>query len=125
MPTSRLNRIVLSALALSLGVGGLTLTANTLSAAPADKSAPPTVGNGMKGVAAAHPLTEDEKIVHVLNRLGFGPRPGDVQKVKAMGLARYIDAQLTPERIEDSAVDKQLAGYTQLQLSSDQLAEEY
>ncbi len=47
------------------------------------------------------------------------------QKVKAMGLSRYIDLQLHPERIDDSAVDRQLASYAQLQLSSEQLAEEY
>ena len=125
MPTARLNRIALSALALSLGAGGITLTANTLSAAPVKKTAPPASINAMKHNAAAQPLTEDQKIVHVLNRLGFGARPGDVQKVKAMGLSRYIDAQLHPERIDDSTVDQQLASYAQLQLSSDQLAEEY
>ncbi len=121
----RCNRIQWTALALSLGVAGITLTANTLAASPADKAAPPTAGDAIKRSPAAHPLTEDEKIVHVLNRLGFGPRPGDVAKVKAMGLSRYIDMQLRPESIDDSAVDRQLAGYAQLQLSGEQLDEEY
>ncbi len=53
MPTARLNRIALSALALSLGAGGITLTANTLSAAPVEKTAPPVSGDAMKRNAAA------------------------------------------------------------------------
>ena len=35
-------------------------------------------------------LSGDQKILHVLNRLGFGARPGDVQKVKSIGLQKYI-----------------------------------
>ncbi|MBS1794207.1 MAG: DUF1800 domain-containing protein [Acidobacteria bacterium] len=50
-------------------------------------------------------LTEEQKIVHVLNRLGFGARPGDVEKVKAMGLQKYIDQQLDPGSINDSAAE--------------------
>ena len=50
-------------------------------------------------------LTEDQKILHVLNRLGFGARPGDVERVKAMGLNKYIDQQLNPDSITDSVAD--------------------
>ena len=53
----------------------------------------------------AQRLTEDQRILHVLNRLGFGARPGDVEKVKAMGLDRYIDQQLHPEKIDDAVAD--------------------
>src|SRR5207245_412128 len=56
---------------------------------------------------------------------GYGPRPGDVEKVRAMGLQKYIDLQLTPERIPDAALEQKLAGYTQLQLSSEQLGDLY
>src|SRR5262249_10053329 len=41
-------------------------------------------------------LTEDQRIVHVLNRLGYGPRAGDVERVKRIGLDKYIDQQLHP-----------------------------
>ena len=51
------------------------------------------------------PLTEDQKIMHVLNRLGFGARPGDVARVKAMSLQKYIDEQLNPASIIDSAAE--------------------
>ena len=47
-------------------------------------------------------LTEEEQIVHVLNRLGFGPRPGDIEKVAAMGLETYIEQQLHPQEIARS-----------------------
>jgi Protein of unknown function (DUF1800) len=48
--------------------------------------------------------SDEATITHVLNRLTFGPRPGDVDMVRAMGLAAWIDQQLHPERIDDSAV---------------------
>ena len=41
-------------------------------------------------------LTEEERIVHVLNRLGFGPRTGDIEKVAAIGLIAYIEQQINP-----------------------------
>ena len=41
----------------------------------------------------------DERVVHVLNRLGFGPRPGDIQNVQAMGIQRYVQQQLNPKSI--------------------------
>jgi len=47
---------------------------------------------------------DDATITHVLNRLTFGPRPDDVDRVRAMGLASWIDQQLHPERLDDSAV---------------------
>ncbi len=46
-------------------------------------------------------LTGDRQIVHVLNRLTFGPRPGDVELVRRMGVEKWIDQQLHPERIPD------------------------
>jgi len=49
-------------------------------------------------VLAASLPNDDKAIVHVLNRIGFGPRPGDVEKVRAMGLQAYIDQQLHPVR---------------------------
>ena len=51
------------------------------------------------------PLTEEQKIMHVLNRLGYGARPGDVEKVKAMGLNKYIEQQLNPDSISDPVAE--------------------
>jgi len=68
---------------------------------------------------------DDRAIAHVLSRTSFGPRPGDVEKVRSIGLQRYIDEQLHPERIADTAVTARLAGLTTIGLSSRQIAEQY
>jgi uncharacterized protein (DUF1800 family) len=47
----------------------------------------------------ASSLTSEQQAVHVLNRLGYGPRPGDIERVTQMGVQRYIDSQLHPESI--------------------------
>ena len=54
---------------------------------------------------SAKSLTDDQKILHVLNRLGFGARDGDVARVKAVGLNKYIEQQLNPSSITDAAAD--------------------
>src|SRR3954471_15600914 len=68
---------------------------------------------------------DDRTILHVLNRVGFGARPGDVQRVRDIGLAAYIDRQLHPERIPDSELAARLAGFETVGKTSRQLAEEY
>ncbi len=54
-------------------------------------------------------LTRDERIRQVLNRLSFGARPGDADAVAAMGVDRWIDAQLSPASISDATADAVLA----------------
>jgi uncharacterized protein (DUF1800 family) len=68
---------------------------------------------------------DDEAIRHVLNRLGFGPGPGDIERVRQLGLERYIDQQLHPERLDDGALEARLATFTTLNMSSRQLAHDY
>jgi len=68
-------------------------------------------------------LTDRDEIVHVLNRVTFGPRPGDVETVQKMGLHNYIEKQLHPETIDDSAVEQQVAGFDLLQMSSQELSQ--
>ena len=66
--------------------------------------------------------TDRAEIIHVLNRITFGPRPGDVEMVEKMGgVHAYIEQQLHPETIDDSAVDQKLASFDLLQMSSEQL----
>ena len=64
-------------------------------------------------------------VTHVLNRITFGVRPGDVDRVRQMGLAKYIDQQLHPEQIADPALAERLAGFTTLTMTTEQLAAEY
>src|SRR5271166_3629291 len=74
------------------------------------------------------PVTElsvDEAVLHALNRLAYGPRPGDVERVKQMGLAKWIDQQLNPKSIDDSAVEVRVNIYPTLKKSNSQLMAEY
>ena len=54
-------------------------------------------------------MDERERAIHALNRLTFGPRPGDVDRVLAMGVDRWIDQQLAPEKIDDRVLEARLA----------------
>jgi len=67
----------------------------------------------------------DQAIVHVLNRVAFGPRPGDVDRVRSIGLERYIDEQLRPERLPDPSMNGRLRGLTTIGLSAGEIAERY
>jgi uncharacterized protein (DUF1800 family) len=78
----------------------------------------------LKGLPATS-LSEDEAIVHALNRLGYGPRPGDVDRVKQMGLAKWIDEQLHPESIDDSALSARLQLFPTLTMSDARLLDEF
>ena len=70
-------------------------------------------------------LTEDEAILQALNRLGFGPRPGDLERVKEIGLQKWIDQQLHPDSINDSALDARLERFPTLKMSSAKLVDEF
>jgi uncharacterized protein (DUF1800 family) len=70
-------------------------------------------------------LAADQQIIHALNRLAFGARPGDVQKVRAIGLDNWIDQQLHPEKIDDSSLDDFLKHYSILNEDQSQLLQDY
>ncbi len=63
--------------------------------------------------------------MHALDRLTFGPRPGDLQQVTAMGVDKWIDLQLHPEKINDKGVDERLAAFRTLRMSSHEIAENF
>lgn len=70
-------------------------------------------------------LTDDQRILHVLNRLGFGARPGDVERVRAMGVDKYIELQLSPAKIDDSASEAKLQNLETLRMNTAELYEKY
>jgi uncharacterized protein (DUF1800 family) len=70
-------------------------------------------------------LTEDQKILHLLNRTGFGARPGDVERVKRMGIDKYLDLQLHPERLDDTALTARLQQFESLNLTLAEVNEKY
>ncbi len=98
------------------------------AAAPVTASASPDkkqkLDPALKGLPISN-LTVDEAILHALNRLAYGPRPGDLERVKQMGLAKWIDQQLNPGSIDDKSVDARLSNLPTLRMSSTQLIHEY
>ncbi len=71
-------------------------------------------------------LSADTRTIsHVLDRTSFGARPGDVERVQSMGLDRYLDDQLHPERLSDAGLDARLADLETLRMSSRQIEEEF
>ena len=71
------------------------------------------------------PLTAREKAIHVLNRLAFGPRPGEVEKVLGMGIQSWIEQQLHPDRIPDPIMQGKLRDLPTLSMSTADLFEKF
>jgi uncharacterized protein (DUF1800 family) len=71
-------------------------------------------------------LSKDRQILHVLNRIAYGPRPGDVDRVRNLGVEKWIRQQLQPQLIaEDPIVDVRLRPLATLQLTTRQIYETY
>jgi uncharacterized protein (DUF1800 family) len=75
--------------------------------------------------SAAQFPNDDRTIVHVLDRIGYGARPGDVERVRAMGLQRYIDEQLRPDRVADQAMGARLADLRTTGLSEHEIVNQF
>jgi uncharacterized protein (DUF1800 family) len=88
-------------------------------------SGPTTLDSKFKGHLPITELSEDQAILHALNRLAYGPRAGDVERIRQMGLEKWIDQQLHPESIDDSALDKRLETYPTLNMSAQKLLQEF
>jgi uncharacterized protein (DUF1800 family) len=91
---------------------------------PASKTKKIKLDPALKGLPITE-LTVDEAVLHALNRLAYGPRPGDLERVKQMGLAKWIDQQLNPNSIDDRALQPRLENLPTLGMSTAQLIEEY
>jgi uncharacterized protein (DUF1800 family) len=70
-------------------------------------------------------LSDDQLILHVLNRLGFGARPGDVERVRALGVENYIRQQLNPASIADEAAEAKVRNLPVLSMSTAELYAKY
>ncbi|MBS1817974.1 MAG: DUF1800 domain-containing protein [Acidobacteria bacterium] len=101
---------IVTAVALLIGaqVGGVVLAAGLVST-----------------TEAATRTTDPATILHVLSRITFGFRPADLERVQKIGLNRYIDEQLHPERLKDDEVQRRLEPFETLGLSSRTIAERY
>ncbi len=70
-------------------------------------------------------LPADQQIIHALSRLTFGAKPGDVLKVRAIGLDNWIDQQLRPDKIDDAAIEQFVANYSVLHQDQNALLQQY
>ncbi|MEP6509576.1 MAG: DUF1800 domain-containing protein, partial [Gemmatimonadales bacterium] len=114
-----MNRLNSSLLLGALGIAACASLFATASAQSSAKSPAATARLDHRELAA------DQQVIHALNRLSFGARPGDVQKVRAIGLDKWIDQQLHPEKIDDSSLDQFMKHYSVLYEDQNQLLQEY
>jgi len=68
-------------------------------------------------------LSEHDRALHALQRLTFGPRPGDIEKVLSVGMDNWIEQQLNPAQISNSALDARLGQYRTLRMQPRDLAQ--
>jgi len=105
------RRSLLIPAALVFAIGCISLTA--------------TAWKKEKKIAAAAQMDPHTQALHALQRLTFGPRPGDIERVTAMGLDKWIDQQLHPEHIDDSALDARLAPFRTLHMDTREMVENF
>jgi uncharacterized protein (DUF1800 family) len=79
-------------------------------------------GNKSSAISGA---SDQKRALHALNRLTFGPRPGDLQQVMTMGVEQWVDLQLHPDKIDDSALNARLAPFRTLRMSTRAIAETF
>jgi uncharacterized protein (DUF1800 family) len=112
-----INRIYTLSLASLLTLSGPLGLAQQPGAKPGKNH---TVSKG-----AAKGLTAEQKAIHLLNRITFGPRPGDVERVMKTGWEKFLDEQLHPERIPDQLVEQKLQTIPSVRMSAEEIASTY
>src|SRR5207248_8228747 len=70
-------------------------------------------------------MTDDQRIAHVLSRLTFGARPGDFERVKALGVDAFIAQQLDPDSIDDTGAIAKLKKLPTLGMATPVIIEQY
>jgi uncharacterized protein (DUF1800 family) len=105
MPSQRARQLLTAFL--TIGFAGVLLLA------AAEKHGAPTQ------------MDEHHRALHALQRLSFGPRPGEVERVAAMGVDKWIELQLHPERIDDKAVEARLAPFRTLRMDTREIVENF
>jgi uncharacterized protein (DUF1800 family) len=90
----------------------------------------PSVGGGQpispaRQAAWSALLDPERKVIQLVSRITFGPRPGDLERVRDSGAKAFLDEQLHPERLDDSAVETRLANLPTLSMSTGELIRKY
>ena len=115
---------------------GLGLLGGCTSAKSGDSHVAAPVAQGAPAVPAAVPtrpiatatapsISGERQIIHALSRLTYGARPGEVERVRAMGVSAWIDRQLRPRTIDDSATDQALVELTTLRMPISEALREF
>src|SRR5205085_5133190 len=110
-----LNRRVRSVTALLLSIFFLQTLGAFVLTTHASQRAPNKTGK----------MTGDQRIAHVLSRLTYGVRPGDFERVKAMGVEAFINQQLDPDSIDNAAVIAKLRRLPTLGMATPVIIEQY
>jgi uncharacterized protein (DUF1800 family) len=66
-----------------------------------------------------------QDITHLLNRIAFGPRPGDGERIHEIGAVKYLESQLYPDRINDDSTLSRLAHLSSIEMSTSELTQKY
>jgi len=115
--------------ALGLGLLGCTSVKGgegmVAASAPAAASARPSTLAQPVATSPLPTVSGDRRIMHALSRLTYGARPGDVERVRAMGLSVWIDRQLRPATIDDSATETTLTELTTLRMPISEALREF
>ena len=127
-PTLARAALLLAAAAgVSLGPVGCARRSARLEASPslaADAPAAASLEAARRDPAAGLPLTPEEQLEHALSRASFGARPGDRERVARQGIGAWIEEQLQPDRLDDSALEGKLAGLAALTRGTAALTQE-
>jgi uncharacterized protein (DUF1800 family) len=92
---------------------------------PATLLAAASPGWHSKRAPAVQPLTEEERATQALNRLTFGPRPGDLERIQAIGVKKWVEMQLNPEQIDDSLLEARLQSFPAMRLGQQNLVQAF
>jgi uncharacterized protein (DUF1800 family) len=101
---------------------GLLLTLSAVLVVAGDKK---SKSKNQTADPAIAQMDDDKRILHALNRFTFGVRPGDVERVRAMGLDKWFDQQLHPDQIDDSATEARLAPFRTLRMSTREMVDNF
>ncbi|MGC1187987.1 MAG: DUF1800 domain-containing protein [Candidatus Acidiferrales bacterium] len=116
----------MAALVAAFVCAALAVPALGLTSSSAPRLSPATASNlNFAGRLPIGDLDQEQSVLHALDRLGFGPSPGEVARIEQSGLEAWIAQQLHPETIDDSAMDARLANLPVLQLSAQALLDQY
>ena len=71
--------------------------------------------------APSIPLTDRERAVQILSRFTFGARPGEIERVQAIGAGAWFEQQLNPQSVPDAVVERRLSDFPTLSMSAEQI----